>query len=149
MEKLKLTFDTSIFGQPRSLVVEVPYGEGLVATSEFCPVEFLSGNVRLMAALHGETLDSFMGHCRRQLTAMEKITEAETLLDCHVGGLMAVVMDHLGRERRLEIGDLLLYVDCFSLLLKADGFGAEDILEIYPRVVRTITGLYPDHIAPA
>lgn len=55
METLKLNFDAQIFGQPKSLTVEVPYQNGIVATSEFCPTELLSGTVDLMAAIRGET----------------------------------------------------------------------------------------------
>ena len=70
----------------------------------------------------------------------------ETRLDTHIAGLMAVVMDHLARCGRLIFGDLLIYMDCFSLLLEADDFSDEEIREIYPRVTRTIVELYPDYI---
>ena len=55
-------------------------------------------------------------------------------------------MDHLSRYDRIAFGDLLIYVDCFSLLLKAAGFGSEEIRAIYPRVTKTIANLYPDHV---
>lgn len=55
-------------------------------------------------------------------------------------------MDHLTRCGRLIFGDLLIYMDCFSLLLEADGFSAAEIRDIYPRVTRTIVELYPEHI---
>lgn len=74
MESLKLNFDAAIFGNPRTFIVEVPYQNGIVATSEFCPTELLSGAVDLMAAIRGESLDDFMADCRRQLLAMSKIT---------------------------------------------------------------------------
>lgn len=47
-------------GESRTYVVEVPYQDGIVATSEFCPTELLSGTVELMAAIRGETLDKFI-----------------------------------------------------------------------------------------
>ena len=146
MESLKLNFDTEILGEPRTFIVEVPYQEGIVATSEFCPTELLSGTVDLMAAVRGESLDKFMADCRKQLHAMAKITEFGSELDLHIAGLMAVVMDHLARCGRLIFGDLLIYMDCFSLLLEADGFQEDEIKDIYPRVTRTIVELYPDHI---
>ncbi|MDE5808263.1 MAG: hypothetical protein K2H76_09105, partial [Muribaculaceae bacterium] len=95
MESLRLSFEANILGERKNLIVEVPYSNGLVATSEFCPTEYLSGSVELMAAVRGETLDKFMADCRHQLIAMEKITEADTPLDAHIGGLMAAVMDRL------------------------------------------------------
>ena len=146
MESLNLNFDTEILGEPRTLIVEVPYQNGIVATSEFCPTELLSGAIDLMAAVRGESLDKFMADCRKQLHAMSKITEAESDLDLHIGGLMAVVMDHFSRNNRIEFGDLLIYVDCFSLLLKADGYDGEEIRTIYPRVTKTIVDLYPDYV---
>lgn len=138
METLKLNFDTEIKGEPRTYVVEVPYQDGTVATSEFCPTELLSGSVDLMAAVRGESLDEFMADCRLQLAAMSKIEDADSDLDRHIGALMAVVMDHYSRHNEVSLGDLLIYVDCFSLLLKAAGFAPDEIRAIYPRVTETI-----------
>lgn len=151
MESLKLNFETTILGIPRTFVVEVPYHGGIVATSEFCPTEFLKGSVDLMAAIRGESLDKFMDDCKRQLFAMSKITreDADTELEVHIGALMAVVMDHLSRYNTILFGDLLIYIDCFSLLLKADGVVNEEIRKIYPRVAKTIIELYPSRVVDA
>lgn len=146
MQYLKLNFESRILGEPRTFVVEVPYEDGTVATSEFCPTEFLSGSVDLMAAIRGESLDKFMNDCRMQLLAMADISAVETPLDCYIGGLMSVVMAHLGRSEKISFADLLTYVDCFSLILKAAGFEADEIREIYPRVTRTIVSLYAANI---
>lgn len=146
METLKLNFDTTVKGCPTTYVVEVPYRDGIVATSEFCPTELLSGAVELMAAVRGESLDDFMTDCRMQLMAIAKIADAESELDLHIGGLMAVVMDHFSRQGRIVFGDLLIYVDCFSLLLKAAGYAEDEIRSIYPRVTHTIVELYPDYV---
>ena len=146
MEKLKLNFDTEILGKPHTYVVEVPYQNGIVATSEFCPTDLLSGAVDLMAAIRGESLDKFMVDCRMQLLAMSKLSETNTELDRHIGGLMAVVMDHLSRDKEIVFGELLIYIDCFCLLLKADGFNVAEIHSMYPRITQTILELYPDYI---
>lgn len=146
MENLKLNFDAVILGDPTTFTVEVPYHDGIVATSEFCPTELLSGSVDLMAAIRGESLDKFMSDCRKQLIAMSKIEEADTKLDLHIGGLMAAVMDQFSRKEKIAFGDLLIYVDIFSLLLKAAGFDSDEIHSMYPFITRTILNLYPDHI---
>lgn len=146
METLRLNFDAKIMGKPETFIVEVPYQNGIVATSEFCPTEFLSGSVDLMAAIRGESLDKFMSDCRRQLLAISKITEAETNLDRHIGALMAVIMDHISRHNQISFSELLTCIDCFSLLLKAAGFDKNEIREIYPRVTKTILELYPDYV---
>ena len=147
MEKLKLNFDIEVQGEPRTYIVEVPYQNGIVATSEFCPTELLSGTVDLMAAIRGESLDKFMADCRMQLLAMSKITEADTALDRHIGGLMAVVMEHFSRKKNISFGDLLIYVDSFSLLLNAAGFDRDEIYSMYPRITHTILELYPDYVS--
>lgn len=59
---------------------------------------------------------------------------------------MAVGMDHLSRNKTIRYGDLLIYVDCFALLLKGAGFEEKEIREIYPRVTQTIKDLYSDYI---
>lgn len=148
MESLKLNFDTEILGKQCTLVVEVPYQGGIVATSEFCPTELLTGSVDLMAAIRGESLDKFMEDFKRLLLAMSKITsdDAETELEVYIGGLMAVVMDHLSRNKNINFGDLLIYIDCFCLLLKANNFDVEEIRNIYPRITKTILDLYPNYI---
>lgn len=146
METLRLNFETILGNEKRTLVVEIPYQEGMVATSEFCPNEFMSGPIKLMAAVRGESLDDFIIDCRRQLSVMSKIDGTDSDLDLHIGGLMAVVMDHLSREETISFGDLLRYTDCFSLLLKGAGFPQDEIHAIYRQVVDTLIDLYPANI---
>ena len=147
MEKLKLNFDTEVKGETRTYTVEVPYQNGIVATSEYCPTEFLSGTVDIMAAVRGESLDKFIADSRMQLLAISQITDADTELDRHIGGLMAVIMEHLSRKKKLSFGDLLIFIDCFSLLLKAAGFERDEIHSMYPKIARTILDIYPDNIS--
>lgn len=146
METLKLNFDTHICDTPHTLTVKVPYQEGMVATSSFCPKEFLTGSVDLMAAVRGETLDRFLSSCNLLLHAASKISDAENTLDRLIGGLMALVMTHFSQNGKMTTGDLLLYVDCFSHLLEAEGFEDPVIRLMYPRIVKTIVDLYPDNV---
>ena len=99
-----------------------------------------------MTPVHGELIDEFITDCQKQVVAMEGAGYQKILLDVHIAGLTAVVMAHLARCGRLIFGDLLIYMDCFSLLVEADGFSKDEICEIYPRVTRTIIELYPDYI---
>ncbi len=149
MEHLRLNFDTEIQGRPRTFVVEVPYVNGMVATSEFGPKAIYAESPEIAGAFRGEPLDKFMDHCKMQLLTMSKITEAETDLDRHIGALMAVVMDAYSRNRKILYGDLLLHIDCFSLLLKAAGFDPEEIRRMYPRITNTILDLYPNWVLRA
>ena len=150
MEKIKLNFDTDDgFGKNLKYMVEVPYKDGMVITNEYCPVKLLEGKVELLAAIRGETLDKFMENCRKQVIAISKIDDFESTIDKHVGGLMAVIMDHISRTHTLDYSQLLNYIDCFSLLLKSAGFDSEEIQAIYPRIFSTINDLYPNQIKMA
>ena len=148
MERLQLKIDTGNEDGAASYSVEVPYKDGLAITNEFCPVELLSDKVELYAAIRGEPLEKFVEDCRKQVVAMNVLnkSESESMLDVHIGGLMAVVMDHLSREKKISYSQLLFYVDCFSLLLKGAGFEDKEIREIYPSVMKTIQELYFEFI---
>ncbi len=141
-----MTSKTFVFpARGKLLQLEVAVENGIVLTSKYCPLEMLTGRVNLVAAVNGEPEDEFLRDCQNQIIGMEG-ADGETTIDVHIAGLMAVVMDHLARCGRLLLGDLLLYMDCFSLLLEADGLSSAEIREIYPRVTRTIADLYPAHI---
>lgn len=133
-------------GRTRTYSVEVPVENGGIRTDKFCPQDLLTGGVSMISAINGECEEEFISDCQKQILAMD-LADADALpVDRHIAGLMAVVMDHLSRCGRLIFGDLLIYMDCFSLLLEADGFPDEEIRKIYLRVTRTIVELYPEHV---
>lgn len=133
-------------GQSRIYSVEVPVENGGIRTDKFCPQDLLTGGVSIITPINGESEEEFISDCQKQVLAMDLADDDASSVDRHIAGLMAVVMDHMSRCGRLIFGDLLIYMDCFSLLLEADVFSEEDIRKIYPRVTRTIVDLYPDHI---
>ena len=133
-------------GQTRTYSVEVPVENGGIRTDKFCPQDLLTGGVSIIAAINGESEEEFISDCQKQLIAMDMADAGASTVDRHIAGLMAVVMDHFSRCGRIIFGDLLIYMDCFSLLLEADGFTEEEIRKIYPRVARTIVDLYPGHV---
>lgn len=146
MESHKFNFAGNINGVQKELTVSARVENGGVYTNKYCPQDLLTGGISFLTAVNGEAVGEFITDCQKQVMAMEVTGKQNTLLDVHIAGLMAVVMDHLARCGRLIFGDLLIYMDCFSLLLEADGFLEEEIKEIYPRVARTIVELYPDYI---
>ena len=146
METQNFNFVGNINGQRKKLVVIAPVENGGVYTNKYCPQELLTGGLGFVVAVNGENLDEFVKDCQKQMIAMEAAGVQKTLLDVHIAGLMGAVMDHLTRCGRLIFGDLLIYMDCFCLLLEADGFSEDEIGDIYPRVTRTIVELYPDYI---
>lgn len=146
METRKFSFSGNINGARKELVVHAPVENGGVITNKYCPQDLLTGGISFITAINGESVGEFVTDCRKQVLGMEAAGIQKSLLDVHVAGLMAVVMDHLARCGRLIFGDLLIYMDCFSLLLEADGFSDGEIKNIYPEVTRTIVELYPDLI---
>lgn len=146
METRKFSFTGNINGKRKELIVQVPVENGGVYTDKYCPQDLLTGGISFVTAVNGEVIGEFINDCQKQVVAMGAAGVQNTLLDVHVAGLMAVIMDHLTRCGRLIFGDLLIYMDCFSLLLEADGFSDAEIKDIYPRVTRTIVELYPEYI---
>ncbi len=128
------------------LTVTVPVENGAAITNRYCPQELLTGGLTFLKAINGESVEEFVADCQKQVIVMGETGEGTTKLDRHVGGLMAVVMEHLARCGRLIFGDLLIYVDCFAHLLIADGFSEDEVRSIYPKVTQAIVALYPDDV---
>lgn len=146
-----LKFNARICGIEKNLSFSVPVENGAVVTNKFCPQGLLTGGTfanipGFMTAINGESLDEFINDCNLQIVAMDTSTSSDSKMDAHMGGLMAAVMNHLKRCGRLIFSDLLIYVDCFSYLLLADGFSEEKIKNIYPRITKTIVDFYPDFV---
>lgn len=146
MDTRKFDFHGFINGQFKTLDVEVPVENGGVYTNKYCPQDLLTGGIGFIQAVNGEIIPDFIQDCRHQVMGMSAAGVQSTILDVHIAGLMAAVMEHLSRCGRLIFGDLLILMDVFSLLLEANGFPEEEIHKIYPRVTRTIVDLYPDHV---
>ena len=135
-----------IRGDILSFDVTVPVSESGVCTNQFCPDDLLTGGIGILNPINGESEEDFVEDCRRQILGMEKTGCVEDKLELHVAGLMAVIMDHIAVCGRLIFGDLLIYMDCFSLLLKADECDDLYIKEMYPRLLRTVIDLYPQMV---
>lgn len=147
MKTRKFSFAGIINGVKRNLTVSAPVENGGVYTNKYCPQNLLTGSISLVTAVNGEILGEFVTDCQKQVMAMEGAGKQKTLLDVHIAGLMAVVMDHLNRKKGISFGDLLIYIDCFSLILKAAGFDRNEIHSMYPLITQTILELYSNHIA--
>ena len=145
MEIRNILFETFIKGQKKDLIISVPIENGSVITSEFCPQELLTGGMNCVKAINGESLKEFFADCNLQINAMQNVDNNETLMNIHLGGLMAAVSSHIQRCGRLIFGDLLIYMDCFSLLLNADGFSEKEVRNIYPKLTKVIVDLYPNY----
>ena len=146
METKNFCFYTSINGVQKKLNVKAPVENGAVITHKYCPQELLTGGLSFITVVNGEGIDEFILDCQKQCAGMRAAGNNVSKLDAHVAGLMASVNDHISRCGRLIFGDLLIYMDCFALLLEADGFSDSEIRNSYPQIVRSIVELYPDYI---
>ncbi|MDE6522754.1 MAG: hypothetical protein K2L17_08060 [Muribaculaceae bacterium] len=146
MEIRHFKFPSLINGKKKELVVKVPVKDDAVITNKYCPQELLTGGISFITAMNGESVDEFIFDCKAQLIAIEGSGIQKSVLDAHKVGLNAVVMSHIARCGRLIFGDLLIYLDCFSFLLEANGFSDKEIKLQYPRVARDIVEMYPDYI---
>lgn len=92
----------------------------------------------------GYPLNVAISCCESQAKAMSIIAdESNSVLDGHIGGLMASLMAFISTEKQLSIARLDMYVDCFSYMLKADGFAHEEIVKMRTSIIKTIMELYP------
>jgi hypothetical protein len=153
METRKFLFEAPIQRGCRSisLVVSAPVENGYVITNKYCPKVLLIGGSSFLnsistGCINGERIEEFISDCQEQVISMSYVRKEQTPLDAHVIGLMTVVTNHLNRCGRLIFGDLLIYMDCFSYLLSADGFSDDEIKRIYPRITRKIVEYCPNYI---
>lgn len=146
METKNFCFDTSINGVQKKLNVKAPVENGAVITHKYCPQELLTGGLSFITAVNGEEIDEFIFDCQKQCAGMRTAGNNVSKLDAHVAGLMVSVNDHISRCGRLIFGDLLIYLDCYALLLEADGFPEHEIRNSYIHVCRSVTQLYGDYV---
>lgn len=137
-------FSGKIKGETKNLTVKVPVENGFALTNKYCPQELLTGGLNFITAQNGESIDEFIHDCKMQIAGIEGAGIKPSRLDVHIAGLMGVVMHHLSRCGRLIFGDLLIYMDCFSILLEADGFSEGEIKKLYPKVTRSVVESYPN-----
>lgn len=143
MNNKNFEFNIKIQGKERCLIVTAPIENDGVATNKFCPHELLTGGILFIPPINGESEAEFISDCRKQLRAMENVEGDCSLMNLHVAGLMDAVMSHIYQCGRIIFGDLLIYMDIFSLLLEADGFEEGEIRYAYPKILREIIELFP------
>ena len=151
MESTQFKFKVTILGQEKELVVNVPVRNGYVITSEFTPKgisEIQNPDLNFLnvtETLQGETISEFKSDCKFLLNTMKDCIE-NSRLDVHLCALQYIVEAHLRGRGRIIFTDLLLYVDCFSLLLRADGFDEKMVRGAYPVVTYNLVEMYDQFV---
>lgn len=138
METIKLNFDAEVLGKGKTVTIEMPYSDGVVVTSRFCPMELLSGDVELLAALNGEPLEDFVKDCKLQLAFANEANEQSSMHESFIAGLMASVMEHQARTGKMTMKDYLLHMDAFSYLINACGVSNDQVIRMYPKVLESV-----------
>ncbi len=142
----KFSFKSQIAGNVKTISFYAPTQNGNVITNKYCPQELLTGGLPFVTAINGESIGEFISDCQIQVDAFSSSLNRGTIMETHIGGLMSAITAHLNRCGGLIFGDLLIYMDCFSYLLQADGICDKDIRYAYPRILRSIVELYADYI---
>lgn len=88
-------------------------------------------------------LPDFIACCEGQAKAMMLICEeSRSVIDCHIGGLMASLMSVYSKQETFQSNLLDMHIDCFCYLMKADGFRNDEIEKMRPHIMKTISELY-------
>lgn len=89
-------------------------------------------------------LADFIECLEHQAKAMDLIEdESNSVIDSHIGGLMASIMAYISKKKQLTVEIIEMYMDCFCYMLYADGFAKEEIGKMRQGIIRTIKELYP------
>lgn len=130
----------------KSVIVSLPIADNPIRQLEVQLPVFENRVLRYgqIGNVEGYPLNVAISCCENQAKAMSIIAdECSSVLDGHIGGLMASLMAFISTEKQLPIIRLDMYVDCFSYMLKADGFAHEEIVKMRPSIIKTIMELYP------
>lgn len=138
MMERNFLFKAKIAGEVKELAFSAPVKDGFVITNKYCPAKLLTGGLPFATAINGESIEEFVSDCQAQVDVFSSIPDSSTKVGMHLEGLRSVVWAHINRCGRLIFGDLLIYMDCFSYLLGADGVRDEEVRSTYPRVLRSI-----------
>lgn len=130
------------FHKEFSFVAPVDLQAKCVFTTDFRPKE-LWGEGTEELSIH---IKPFISDCLVQVFSMSLSHEKDNLLDQHLGGLVAAVMNKTEAEGVIHYNKLLYSIDCFCFLLYADGMKKEEITLLYPSVTKAIVDQYKDYI---
>ena len=126
-----------------------PVENGFVITNHFCPNSLLIGESSFLSQVvtpqQGESEDEFIQDCQNIINTSNEICDDDTMF-CLGQGLFSVVTAHIDRCGRLLFQDLLLYMDCFSYLLKAVGYAESEIKHAYPILTKQIVDITNQYV---
>lgn len=126
-----------------------PCENGYVITNYYCPKALLVGEGSLISQIaipqNGELEQEFIQDCNN-IVAKANANQDPDILFCLGQAVNGVMIDHINRCGRLLFQDMLLYMDCFSYLLKSVGYADLEIKSIYPKIVKQIVDVAKNYV---
>ncbi len=147
----RFSFSIKVNGKMGRYSFTAPTEEGYVITNYFCPDSLLidkDSPFSIMSAIipqNGELEDEFVNDCQNIVNASNSISNNDITF-CLQNGLHAVIAKHVNRCGRLLFQDLLLYIDCYSYLLKAVGYSENEIKRLYPAITKKIVDVMSQYV---
>lgn len=132
-----------------------PVEGAYVITNYYCPKELLlregslgEGSFSLLKAIVPQNLEAeyeFINDCKNIVNKANTISNHDVSY-CLTQSISYVAWQHINRCGRLMFQDLLLYVDCYSYLLKAAGYSDSEIRRSYPIIARQLVDIYSQYV---
>lgn len=134
-------FQMKVNGCTKTVPISVPYENGMVITSEFCPPQLLATGAGPLpwlqtSPIHGESEQEFINDCQMQIQTINEIEGQYGTIDSHQKALSSVVVAHIRRCGRLLFQDLLIYIDIYYHLLKAAGYSTTETKGNYALITK-------------
>lgn len=136
-------FQMKVNGCMKTVTVSVPYENGMVITSEFCPPQLLTTGIAPLpwmqtSPIHGESEQEFINDCKMQIQIINDVEGQYGTIDSHQKALSNVVIAHIRRCGRLLFQDLLIYIDIYCYLLKAAGYSTVEAKGNYALITKAL-----------
>ena len=140
-----LVFDAKIRNEIISISLKVPisYGEYAI-TNMYRPKDLFQAPFPFATLEDGESLQEFQQDCANIIEVTKRFPTVTA--EEYFSGLKNVVKFHIRRCGRLILGDLMIYIDCFSHIMRALGESEKTVKFFYPIALAEIVLECKDYI---
>ena len=126
-----------------------PCKNGYVITNYYCPRALLVNDTLPFAQAiipeYGESEAEFIQDCNNIVKFANANPDQDVFY--RLGqGLFQVIINHIHTFNRIYFKDLLIYMDCFSHLLKALDYADVEIRRVYPIITKRIVDVAQEYV---
>lgn len=140
-----LVFEAKIRKEFISISINIPIGYGEYAiTNMYRPIDLFQSPFSFVPLEDGESLLEFQQDCANIIETVKRFSNVTA--EEYLSGLKNVVKSHIRRCGRLILGDLMIYIDCFSHIMRALGESVETVKHFYPIALAEIVLECKDYI---